>query len=224
MRARVILLIVAILLVAGFAALNWPEFNRTTPLSFGILVMDAPLGMVMLTLLGIALLMFLIASAVDRTSNLVEARRHSKTLEAQRDLADRAEASRFTELRAHMDTQLRELKQRDAIAATEFEQRALGANRELRTHMDTFHRSLMSRLSELENRIDSRLGGTTHVAGTVPAAGLVTTTDNTVRRDAIRAERESEQRHEEQLLNEHRLREERLRTQATSEQPPVRRL
>ncbi|MBA2675990.1 hypothetical protein [Ramlibacter sp.] len=223
MRARVILLIVAILLVAGFAALNWPEFNRTTPLSFGILLMDAPLGMVMLTLLGISLLAFLLASAVDRTSNLVEARRHSKSLEAQRDLADRAEASRFTELRQHMDTQLRELKQRDAVAATEFEQRALGGNRELRTHMDTFHRSLMSRINELENRIDSRFGGAVRGAEVLPATADAGAASDPARREAIRAEREAEQRHEEQLLNEHRLREERLRAES-AQQPPVRRL
>ena len=46
MRTRTILLVVAILLVAGFAALNWPEIARSTPLSFGIFVTDAPLGAV----------------------------------------------------------------------------------------------------------------------------------------------------------------------------------
>ncbi|MES2940865.1 MAG: hypothetical protein V4864_24515 [Pseudomonadota bacterium] len=218
MRARVVLLIVAILLVAGFASLNWNEFNRTTPLSFGVLVMDAPLGMVMLVLLSIALLAFLVSSAVDRTANLVESRRYAKSLDAQRALAESAETSRFTDLRLHMDNQLRELKQHDTIAATEFEQRALNTNRELRAHMDTFHRSLMSRLNELENRIDSRLGGTRAAEVLPVGAGPETA----ARREAIRAEREAEQRHEEQLLNEHRLREERLR--AENAQPPVRRL
>ena len=41
MRARLVLLLVAILLVAGFAALNWGEFMRTSPLNFGLFQTDA---------------------------------------------------------------------------------------------------------------------------------------------------------------------------------------
>ena len=44
MRSRSVLLVVAILLVAGFAALNWSEVVRPSPLLFGPVVMDAPLG------------------------------------------------------------------------------------------------------------------------------------------------------------------------------------
>ncbi|NNU43042.1 hypothetical protein [Ramlibacter montanisoli] len=42
MRSRFILMVVAILLIAGFAALNWTEIIRPTPVAFGPLVMDAP--------------------------------------------------------------------------------------------------------------------------------------------------------------------------------------
>src|SRR5690606_11027553 len=38
-------------------------------------------------------------------SVLLETRRHTKELHAQRELADRAEASRFTELRVFLETQ-----------------------------------------------------------------------------------------------------------------------
>jgi hypothetical protein len=41
---------------------------------------------------------------------LLEARRHAKELQAQRELADQAEVSRFTELRAYLDTRLSELE------------------------------------------------------------------------------------------------------------------
>src|ERR1700712_5464120 len=106
MRTRSILLVVAILLVAGFAALNWSEIVRSAPLSFGIMVTDAPLGAILLALLAITLVLFLASTAAMRTQSLLDYRNHQKTLEAQRDLADRAEASRFVELRKHLDDHL----------------------------------------------------------------------------------------------------------------------
>ena len=42
---------------------------------------------------------------------LVETRRHAKELAAQRELADKAEASRFTDLRAHLDQEMQRLNE-----------------------------------------------------------------------------------------------------------------
>lgn len=156
MRARLILFVVAVLLVAAFAAMNWSEIMRPAPLLFGAVVMDAPMGLILLTLLGVAALAFIVAAGAMRTQSLVESRHHHKTLEAQRALADKAEASRFTELRQHLDTQLRELRQRDAIAATEFEKAMVGSQRDLRTHLDQLQRTMSARLAELESRLDAR--------------------------------------------------------------------
>ena len=50
MRSRFILMVVAILLIAGFAALNWTEIIRPTPVAFGPIVMDAPLGAILLAM------------------------------------------------------------------------------------------------------------------------------------------------------------------------------
>src|SRR6478735_9255420 len=136
MRTRAILLVLAVLAVAAFAALNWGEFLRSSPLLFGPVVMDAPLGLIMLTILALATIAFVLTSAAIRTGSLIESRQHFNTLEAQRALADTAEASRFTELRSHLDTQLRELRQRDAITAAEFEKASVQNQRELRTHLE----------------------------------------------------------------------------------------
>jgi hypothetical protein len=157
MRARLVVLVVAILAVSGFAALNWSEFVRPVPLSFGWTVMEASLGLILLTLLGITLLAFLISSATHRTQNLIESHQHSKALQAQRDLADKAEASRFTDLRQHLDAQLRENRQREAIAASEFEKAVAQSQRELRAQLDQMSRTLVARLAEIENHIDARL-------------------------------------------------------------------
>ena len=157
MRARLLFLVVAILLVAGFAAQNWPEFMRTAPLNFGVVVEEAPLGLIMLAIFGITLLAFLLSSAIQESRYLSESRRHAKTLQAQRDLAEKAEASRFTDLRHQLDTHLRENRQRESIAATELEKAMIQAQREMRNQLDAIHRALDGRLTELENRIEARM-------------------------------------------------------------------
>ena len=157
MRARLLFIIVAIVLVAGFAAQNWPEFQRTAPLNFGVVVSNAPLGTILLGVLLISLLVFLLSSAAQESRHLMEHRRFSRNLEAQRDLADKAEASRFTDLRQHIDTHLRESRQRDALAGTEFEKTMVQSQRELRNQLEQVNRTLVTQLAELESRLDARL-------------------------------------------------------------------
>ena len=157
MRARLIVLLVAILLVAGFAALNWTEFLRPTPLSFGLFVMDAPLGLTLLSVLTVTLVAFLVSSIHMQTVNLLDTRQHSKELHAQRELADKAEGSRFTDLRQHLDTQMREIHQRETIAASELEKAVAAGQRELRTQLELMNRTLATRLAEIEGRVDQRV-------------------------------------------------------------------
>ena len=80
-----------------------------------------------------------------------------KTLQAQRDLAEKAEASRFTDLRQQLDTHLRENRQRESIVASEFEKAMVQNQRELRSQLDAINRTLDGRLNELESRLDARL-------------------------------------------------------------------
>jgi len=157
MRARLIFLVVAVLLVAGFAAQNWPEFMRTSPLNFGLVIQEAPLGAIMLGLLAVTLLVFLLSSAMQESRYLLEHRNHAKTLQAQRDLAEKAEASRFTDLRQQLDAYLRENRQRESIAATELEKAMVQSQREMRSQLDLINKTLDGRLTELESRLESRL-------------------------------------------------------------------
>ena len=171
MRARLIILLTAILLVAGFAALNWSEFVRQTPLSFGLFVMEAPLGLILLTVLTITLLAFLASSIHMQTVSLLDTRQHAKELHAQRELADKAEASRFTDLRQHLDNQMRELNQREVIAATELEKAVVAGQRELRTQLELINRTLASRLAEIEGRIEVRADQRARAPGSTAILG-----------------------------------------------------
>lgn len=121
MRTKSLLLIVGILLIAAFAVLNVDEFTRTSTLNLGFTTMQLPLGLVMLMLLMVVLLIFLVTTLVMHSSNLLENRKHAKLLTAQRDLADKAEASRFTELRLYLESQsaVAIQQKRDTIATME---------------------------------------------------------------------------------------------------------
>jgi len=158
MRGRLIFLVLVVLAVAGFAAQNWGEITRSTPLNFGILVTEAPLGLILLTLLGLTLLAFLASAATMRTTSLLESRQHAKALQAQRDLADKAEASRFTELRQQLETHLRENRQHETVANTEMSKALAQHQREMRAQLDQMNHMLSGRLAELDSHIQ-RLGG-----------------------------------------------------------------
>src|SRR5215207_173921 len=157
MRARTTLLVLAILLVAGFAALNWPEFTRNTTLNFGLLRMDAPLGAILLGLLGLLLLFSLISSASLRSRMMLTENRYTRDLQVQRDLADKAEASRFTELRQYLDTHFRNSRERDPLLSAEFEKSMMQSQRDLRAQLDQMMRGIDARLSSLESRFESRM-------------------------------------------------------------------
>jgi hypothetical protein len=167
MRPRLVFIVVMAILLAGFAALNWSEMNRASPLSFGLFVTDASLGMVLLAALGLTLLVFLLSSAVHESRLLYHTHRHNKALDVQRNLAEKAEASRFTDLRSQLESHLRETRQREAVLNTEMEKSMAQQHRELRGQLEQMHRALAARMIELENRIDARLGHAT--PGTVSA-------------------------------------------------------
>lgn len=189
MRSRAVILIVAILLIAGFAALNWGEIIRPTSVWFGPFVADAPLGAILLGMLAVAVVIFAVAAGAMRTQSLVESRHHFKALEAQRELADKAEASRFTDLRQHLDTQLRELRDRDAIAATEFEKAMVQGQRELRAQLEQVNRTIAARLTELEHRLAPGLQSSSAIAATradLPPPSV--TEEQRLRQERARAE------------------------------------
>ena len=100
MRIRTLLLIVVILLIAAFVALNFEAVLQPTRLNLGVSEIQAPLGLVMLGMLVAVFVVFLLALVFFQTSHLMEVRRITRESAEQRNLADKAEASRFTELQA----------------------------------------------------------------------------------------------------------------------------
>ncbi len=118
MNLRTLVLILVMLAIAALAMLNWPILSVPTTMSLGLTTVQAPLGLVMLGLTALLAVIFLAYVLSLHGSVLMETRRHAKEMAAQRDLADKAEASRFTELRSFLDVQHNALVARlDALEA-----------------------------------------------------------------------------------------------------------
>lgn len=132
MPARNVVLIVVLLLVAAFAALNWSVITAPTTLSLGFAQVQAPLGLVLLGILAILTAVFLLYLVYLQTSVLLEHRRHARELDASRELADQAEVSRFTELRAFVDTRLQEVESSLSAQLAELRDRVERDTREVR--------------------------------------------------------------------------------------------
>lgn len=133
---RALAFFLVLLLVGLFALLNWDAFVALTPLNLGLTTVQAPLGLIMLGLVVFLCVLFTVWVIALQAGSLMEARRQTRELQAQRDLADRAEASRFTELRTELMARLDRLQGESRLAIEE------GAN------------SVAAHIGQLEDRLD----------------------------------------------------------------------
>ncbi len=107
MKFKTLILLLIVVAIGALAALNWATLSVPTVVSLGVATVQAPLGLIMLGLTVLLGAFFLAYVLTLQGSVLMETRRHAKEMAAQRELADRAEASRFTELRQFLETQHR---------------------------------------------------------------------------------------------------------------------
>ncbi len=110
MKPRIVAALIAALAFAVFVAVNWSAFLAPTSLSLLFTVVEAPLGLVLLVTMGVLAGVFFAYMALWQGRLLMETRRHTKELQTQRELADKAEASRFTELQALVRSEVEGLK------------------------------------------------------------------------------------------------------------------
>lgn len=168
MRIRTIVLIVAIVLMAGFAALNLDEFSRPSVLSLGFTTVQAPLGLVMLVLLAAVLLVFLATTLYIQSTHLLEMRNATRALTAQRELADKAEASRFTELRQYLEAQAVAAQQRETAHGTVLAERLAQTQQVLIGKIEQSGNTLAAYIGELEDRLETRDSGLRPARADIP--------------------------------------------------------
>ncbi len=131
MRIRSLLVLTASGLAALLVVLNWRIFAGLAKLNLLLTSAEVPVGVVMLLLFAVGLLVLWNTLGRWQGTLLQEFRRQAKELQAQRLLAESAEASRFTELGALV---------REEIA-------------KLRTELQETEHSITATLGEMDDRL-----------------------------------------------------------------------
>ena len=162
MKTRTLFLILVLVAVGGFSALNWNAFLTPTSLNLGLGEVQAPLGLIMLGALVMVAAVFMVYILYLQTTVLLDTRQHTKELQSNRKLADQAEASRFTELRSFLDAELKRHLIQDAESRAAVVARIDQLERDLRMAVEQSGNSLAASLGELEDRLDRGNKDSTH--------------------------------------------------------------
>jgi hypothetical protein len=159
MYLRTLLILAVLVTVAIFTAINWSAFITPTTLSVIFAKVEAPLGLVLLGLIAVLTLLFLVYVVYLQSSVLLESRRYARELQAQRELADQAEASRFNQLQAFLNSELRRVAQKSEESKTGVLTKLEELERELRSVVEQSGNTLAAYIGEIEDRLERTSGG-----------------------------------------------------------------
>lgn len=159
MSLRTLFLMLVFVVLAMFTVLNWSAFMTPTTLSLLFATVQAPLGLIMLGVTALLAALFLTYLVYIQTTVLFDTRRAARELRTQRELADQAEASRFTELRGFLEGRLQKLE----TVVVEVQSRTVARldqlDDNLRFAVERVDHSLAAYIGELEDRMETRMGG-----------------------------------------------------------------
>jgi len=157
MRIRVLPVLLVLVLTGLLALINWGAFSAPTALHLGVTTVTAPLGLVMLGVVALLGVMYIATVLYLQGSALLEARRLTKDLHTQRDLADKAEASRFTELRAFMTEEMSRMQRVHDEMRAAMLARMDEMERRSRQMMEETANSLSAYIGQMEDRLEHRM-------------------------------------------------------------------
>jgi uncharacterized integral membrane protein len=146
MGVRSAFLFVIVLLIAALAALNWGALSAPSEVWLGFMTVTAPLGLIMLGLTVVLAAFFLVYVLYLHSSVLMDTKRHTKEMQVQRDLADKAEASRFKNkhMAQNADGQAVLLARLDQLETA------------VRLRSDQTDNTVAAHIGQLEDRIERR--------------------------------------------------------------------
>ena len=153
MNWRTLSIALVLVLLALFALLNWGAFAAPTELNLGPTSVQAPLGLVMLSVTALLCGLFVLYVIVQQAGAIVESRRYAKELQSQRELADKAEASRFTDLQNYLSGELGQLRERSAEQTAQADQRVAQMEQRLLQKLEESTRVLSAYVGEVDARL-----------------------------------------------------------------------
>jgi uncharacterized integral membrane protein len=142
MRFRTWLALGVLIVAAIFFGLNLTVFSAPVKLNLLLTSVDAPIGAVLLVLLGLVTGAVVVYVGAWQTTFTREFRRQSRELESHRTLAAQAEASRYTELTLLMKAEM-------ARSTTHVDAALEG----LRTELRDTEQSIAATLAEFDDRV-----------------------------------------------------------------------
>ena len=151
---RALALFLGLTFVGIFTLLNWTQFTTPVPLSLGFTTVQAPLGLTMLGVVVFLAVLFVVWAMSLQATALMDSRRLSRELQLQRELADKAEASRFTELRTFLAAEL------SSVSLAQDQTRAVLVSRLDRAHeaarvsQEETANTMSAYIGELEDRLE----------------------------------------------------------------------
>jgi len=154
MYLRTLFLVLALGALALFTAANWSAFIAPATLSVIFATIEAPLGLVLLSVVVLLTALFLIYVVYLQSSVLFETRRHARELHAQRELAEHAEISRLHDLRSSLEAQLQTLGKQTEQAKTELSARLDQIEGDLRQSIEQCQNSLAASIAEIDDRLE----------------------------------------------------------------------
>lgn len=158
MRIQSTFLLLVLSLVGAFTALNWGAIQTNTALSLGFVTVEAPLGLILLGMLMAVVAAFLVYVLYLQSTVMWDARRNARELQANRELADKAEASRFTELRKHLDATFQLQAQQALLTQQGLLGRIDTLEAALSLAVEQAGNSLGASIGELEDRLCASTG------------------------------------------------------------------
>ena len=126
-------------------------------LSLGLTSVQAPLGLVMLVMLGLVSGLFALFVTVQLATALADNRRHAKSLQSQRDLADKAEASRLAALQNLVADAFAQAEAHRAEQMARTGERIAALEKRLQDKLEESTRELSAYMGEVEDKLDSAL-------------------------------------------------------------------
>lgn len=149
-------ILAALFVIAVFTLANWSVLSAPATLSFIVFEVEGPLGVILLGAMLVLVALFVLYALTLRTNMLMESRRHNQELQAQRKLAETAEASRLSELRAQIEREFAQL--RTAIGAIDGQMDR--HEQSMKQSLDEAANGLSALVAEMDDKIDRALART----------------------------------------------------------------
>jgi hypothetical protein len=136
-----------------FAIANWSLLTASASLNFLIFHVEGPLGLILfVALLGFAALFAIYALSL-RAGTLLETRRQLKELEAQRQIADSAEASRLAALTEQVRREFESVRAELAQTRADAKLRTDESEQRIIRHVDDVSNAIFANIGQLDDKV-----------------------------------------------------------------------